>query len=491
MKKRLAILLTLSLLLTAFSPVFASMTDYGAELQKLGIIKGYEDGDLRPENNLTREEAIVTLTRMMGQEEAAMTCNDPAPFSDVPADNWAKPYLCYAKKQGWTNGIGDGKFGLGQKVTIQEYVTFMLRALGYTESDVYENAIKTASNLEMLKDIEDTYGQSPIRRNEVFILMYRTLYMKPRGSNVELIYVLGLAQPEGNETGSEETTYPLEIANYDGETLVVNAKPQRVASLILGTDELLLGLVDDKRVVGLSGQIGNSKSVSLAAEKAADFPKMENNFEVILEQKPDLIIGSSWIKKELLAQIKDSGIAYYGYKSPNTIEEQIAVIRNFATLLGERAKGEEIIADWNKRLAVIKEKAATIKDADKLSVLPYNMHGKTNAKGTIIDEIIYLIGAKNAATEAGLEKREKISKEKIIEIDPDVILLTAWGMDDLDEFNAFVEDMKNDPALQNLKAIKNDRIIVEDGRYMTIVTQHLINGIEFVAKKVYPEVYGE
>ncbi len=297
--------------------------------------------------------------------------------------------------------------------------------------------------------------------------------------------------PQDTEKEEADSAYPVTIKNYDDSELVLDKKPEKIVSLVLGTDELLLGLVDQNRIVGLSGQIGTSKSVSLAAKDGEKFAKINNNFEEILRQEPDLIIGSSWIKKELLAQINDSNIKYYGYKSPNTIEEQMNVILDFSKVLGEPKKGEEIVNDTKQRVEAIKEKAASIKEEDKLSVLPYNMHGKTNAKGTIVDEIIYLIGAKNAATEAGLEKRAEISKEAIIEMNPDVILLMAWGKDDLEEFNKYVEEMKNDPSLQDVEAIKNDRVIVETGRYMTIVTQHLIDGIEFVAESVYPEVYGK
>ncbi len=490
MKKRLAILLSLVMLLSTLSPAFAGAIEYGAELKEMGIIKGDQNGDLNEAANVTREEAIVTLTRMMGQEEKALQCKDETPFSDVATDHWARPYLGYAKKMGWTNGIGDGKFGLGKNVTAQEYVTFMLRALGHTGSDVYANALTQGTELEIYDDAA-ILSKDALLRKDVFVLMYNTLYANVKNSEQRLVEKLGLLEAQGDTDYATETVYPLEIENYDGETLVIPAKPMHIVSLKLGLDELLLGLAGTERVAGLSGQVGNGKSISLAAEQAGKFPEIKDNFEVILAQKPDLVIGAGWVKKELLAQIKDSGLLYYAYKSVNTIDEQIDVIRSFATVLGERQKGEEIIADWNARLAVIDEKAAQIKEEDKLLVLPYNMHGKTNAKGTIIDEIIYRVGAKNAATEAGLEGRAKIAKEKIIEIDPDVILLTAWGKDDLDEFNAFVEEMKKDPALQGLKAIKNDRILVEDGRYMTIVTQHLINGVEFVAKNVYPEVYGQ
>ncbi len=282
----------------------------------------------------------------------------------------------------------------------------------------------------------------------------------------------------------------VEIENYDDEILVLEERPVRIASMVLGTDEILLQMVPEEYIVGLSGQVANADSVSLVAEKGAKYPVIENNFETLLSLNPDLIIGSSWINKELLQQIKDAKIPYYGYKSPNTIDAQLKVIGDFSKVLGSEQIGDDLTSDISKRVDVIKEKAQKIAEEDKVSILPYNMHGKTNAKGTIVDEIIYMIGAKNAATEAGLEKRAKIAKEKIIEIDPDYILMMAWGKDNLEDFDKFVEDMKNDPSFKDLKAIKNNHVIIEKGRYFTIVTQHLINGIEFLAKSVYPNVYG-
>lgn len=489
MKKRIALTLVITLLLSVFTMASVSDKDYGQLLKDYGIVEGDQTGNLNPTHVLNREESIALLARLMGVDEKARQKKADHNFKDVPNNHWAEGYITYAKSQGWTKGIGKGKFGLGDDVTLQQFTTFMLRALDYGGDNLYRESLKIANDKHLLDDVTVKEKTAVIKRSDAFTMMYHTLQATPRGQAQALIYILGIK--ETANTALPATPYPLSIENYDGKTLAIKQKPQRIASLILGTDELLLELVDKSRIVGLSGQVGNASSVSLVAKKANDFPKLKNNFEVILKQQPDLIIGSSWIKDELLAQIKDSGIDYYGYKSPNTIDEQIKVIRNFAVLLGEQQKGEVIIANWQKRLAVIKEQAKSIKSDQVVTVLPYNMHGKTNAKGTIVDEIIYLIGAKNAATEAGLEKRAKLSKEKLIEINPDVILVMAWGMDDLDTFNQFVADMKNDPSLKDLKAVKNDRIIVEEGRYMTIVTQHLIEGIEFVAKSVYPEVYGK
>ncbi len=292
------------------------------------------------------------------------------------------------------------------------------------------------------------------------------------------------------KAGPEEDSKPfLEIENYDGQILVINKKPMNIASMILGTDEILLGMVGAERVAGLSGQTGNGDTISHVAQRGDQFPTIENNFETLISLKPDLVIGSSWINSALLQQIKDAKIPYYGYQSPNTIEAQLNVIKNFSKVLGETEAGKRLTDNIGARIDKIKQGAKKIHPSDAVTILPYNMHGKTNAKGTIVDEVINMIGAKNAATQAGLEKRAKIAKEKIIEIDPDYILMMAWGKDSLDKFDEFVADMKQDPSLKNVKAIKNNHVIIEKGRYFTVVTQHLIDGIEYLAKAVYPEVY--
>ena len=56
------------------------------------------------------------------------------PFTDVPA--WAGPYVGYAYENGLTKGVSDTAFGSKETVTAAEYLTFVLRALGYdSETD--------------------------------------------------------------------------------------------------------------------------------------------------------------------------------------------------------------------------------------------------------------------------------------------------------------------------------------------------------------------
>ncbi len=191
MKRNLALLLILTLLLSVFSYAASETKSVGEHLKELGVIKGDAEGDLNENDNLTREEAITTVIRLMGKEKEALATKVEPSFTDVPKDSWAKPYIAYAEMKEWTNGIGEGKFGLGKNVTTKQYATYMLRVLGYGDTP-YEQSMIQAAKLGLLDDVVATKGSAIITRADVFVIMNNTLNSKPKDKDEQLVYVLGL-----------------------------------------------------------------------------------------------------------------------------------------------------------------------------------------------------------------------------------------------------------------------------------------------------------
>lgn len=291
------------------------------------------------------------------------------------------------------------------------------------------------------------------------------------------------------ETLAQDDGYPREITNYDGEVLKLDKKPEQIASLVFGTDEMLLSLTDLSNIVGLSGKDNGCAYLSPEGENAGDIQRINDNAEVLISLKPDFIIGSSWVDEDLLAQIKDSQIPYYGYVTPTTLEEQIQVIKDLGYLLGEDEKTSAIVEDMETRIQSVVDKASAIAQEDKVKVMAYNMHESTNAKGTIFDDMVTKAGAINLSSEAGLEGTAKISKEQIVEMNPDVIILLEWASDTDDAFNAFKDELLSDDSLKEVNAIKNQRVYVSTDNSITNISQFTVNGLEFIAQSCYPEVF--
>jgi hypothetical protein len=107
-----------------------------ADLQSDGLLNGNENGLdlLKP---LTRADAVTLLIRAMGleSETANYTTSE---FSDIASDNWAAPYAALAKDRGITNGISETEFAPNECVTVDQFATFVLRAIGENDFDYTE-----------------------------------------------------------------------------------------------------------------------------------------------------------------------------------------------------------------------------------------------------------------------------------------------------------------------------------------------------------------
>lgn len=165
---------------------------YADQLSQIGIFRGTDNGfELYREP--TRIEALVILIRLLGQEEiATQTPFGSCPFTDVP--DWGKSYVAYAYSTGLTNGISDSLFGSYDLVMPKSFSTFMLRSLGYDDSEG-DFSWGTANDFAYSIGLLDRTVYNEIE-NEVFIrnhaakIVYETLDTKSKDSHKTLATTL-------------------------------------------------------------------------------------------------------------------------------------------------------------------------------------------------------------------------------------------------------------------------------------------------------------
>ncbi len=136
-KRAAAVLLALSLLALPALAAGDAAVECAERLHTLGLFQGinpdrFDQESMALDQPATRIEALVMFLRLMGWEDAALSSGLTHSFPDV--DDWAGPYVGYAWQNHLTNGLDDGTFGSARTVTLNEYVTFVLRALGYDDA---------------------------------------------------------------------------------------------------------------------------------------------------------------------------------------------------------------------------------------------------------------------------------------------------------------------------------------------------------------------
>jgi len=105
-------------------------------LSSMGIITGYPDGTFRPNAAITRAEFAAIAARFDNDGDKTA-----AKFSDI-ATHWAKDEISIAYNNGWINGYPDGTFGPQRDITRAETMTLVNRVLNRqpeTEDDLLPN----------------------------------------------------------------------------------------------------------------------------------------------------------------------------------------------------------------------------------------------------------------------------------------------------------------------------------------------------------------
>ena len=142
MKRKISIILVIVLLMSLMvvnvsaEDSDSEYYDYAVKLRMVDLFRGTDIG-FELEREPTRIEGAVMFVRLLGAEEEALEMDYYHPFLDVP--QWGSPYVGYLYKNELTNGISVDEFGSYMPIKAISYMTFVLRALGYSDAGTYKD----------------------------------------------------------------------------------------------------------------------------------------------------------------------------------------------------------------------------------------------------------------------------------------------------------------------------------------------------------------
>ncbi|MCL1809693.1 MAG: hypothetical protein FWG42_08055 [Clostridiales bacterium] len=190
-KKRaiiIPILISIAMILSgsvAFADADAGSSAYvrAEQLNLLGLLKGVGRGDYDMLREPTRAESVVMVLRLLGKEKEALQQPASHPFSDVP--EWATRHIAYAYGNGLVKGVSARQFDAGSPVNSEQYITFLLRALRYSDGDdfAYGDSKILASKIGLLKGWID---KGAFLRSDMILLSYNAMCASLKDENVTL-----------------------------------------------------------------------------------------------------------------------------------------------------------------------------------------------------------------------------------------------------------------------------------------------------------------
>jgi iron complex transport system substrate-binding protein len=284
------------------------------------------------------------------------------------------------------------------------------------------------------------------------------------------------------EQKGEETAFPVTIKDALDNEVTIEEKPEKIVSVIPSNTEIAFALGLGEEVVGVSNFDNYPEEVA-SKEKIGD---MELNIEKIISLQPNLVLAHESTAdngKEGLQQLRDAGITVLVVNNAENFDQVFDTIAVIGKATGETKKAEELVKSMEEQLAEIKAKAEEIKEKKKVFVeVSPAPEVFTTGKNTFMDQMISLINAENIANDQ--EGWIQMDQDAIIDRNPDVIITTYGFYTE----NA-AEQVLSRQGWENVNAIKNKQVIDVDSDRVTRSGPRIVEGVEDLAKAVYPEVF--
>jgi iron complex transport system substrate-binding protein len=246
--------------------------------------------------------------------------------------------------------------------------------------------------------------------------------------------------------------------------------PRRIASFNLCADQLVVALADPDQVVGVSVYAHNPE-ISVVAERAKAFPLLPMQAEALVPHQPDLVLVSIWDRPLTQRLLRSLGFRVATVGVVNDFDASRAQIREIAALIGQRQRGEALIADMDAALGRL---ARAPRPASSTALL-IGSSGYTAGRDSLAAA---LLAATGLAPPAGVPQTRGgyVPLERLIELRPDYLVM-ARALDHPDGQSAVY---LTHPALQALYPAA--RRIVLPSRFTVCGGPALIAALDYLAE---------
>ncbi len=248
------------------------------------------------------------------------------------------------------------------------------------------------------------------------------------------------------------------------------APPQRIVSLAPNLTETLFELGAGDEVVGVTSYC-NYPPEAQTREKVGDF--INPSLEKIVSLQPDLILLENWSSSKVSRRLSQLDLRVFQTISPASIEQVYQLIAQVGEATGRRQEAADLVARMRGRIEAAKQRASRFRYHPSVYV-EIDPPSWTVGRRSYTSEAVTIAGGRNLFDDVDRPSL-LVSKEKVLEKNPDVIL----------SFAVKAAEIKARPAWAEIKAVRQGRIIDDFNRdLLSRGTFRLVEGIEQLQERL-------
>lgn len=236
------------------------------------------------------------------------------------------------------------------------------------------------------------------------------------------------------------------VALLTGLSAPASQAQQRIASINLCTDLLLLELVDTERIASLSFWAADPE-LSYLSDHTGGLHLNKSLAEQIVPRQPDLVLAGQFSDIQLVGLLRQLGYRVEVLDVPLNLSGMREHILAFGKLVGEEKRANALADAIDRRLNQVTIRAQELKAADgsPLAVV-YGPQGVSPGEGTLMHDLLVMTGFRNLAAEAGIRSYGTLSLERLAMSQPDLLVIDDLSRND----NSIAHRALQHPVLEEL-----------------------------------------
>jgi iron complex transport system substrate-binding protein len=196
--------------------------------------------------------------------------------------------------------------------------------------------------------------------------------------------------------------------------------PQRIVSINLCADELLLTLADPGQIAALS-VYATDPDLSYVADAARAFRHDAGTGESVVGLAPDLVLAGRYTKRATRDMLASLGYRVELLDSARSIADSEAQIRKVAGLVGHPDRGEALVAS----IEAAKSRAEAQASATGLTAAVYQRRGYMTGGDTLTAELLAIAGFTDDGAALAGKTGGFVPLEKLVASPPDYIVVAG------------------------------------------------------------------
>ena len=285
---------------------------------------------------------------------------------------------------------------------------------------------------------------------------------------------------------AEEKPAAYTVTDIEGTVVDFPSPPKRIVTLSMSTDETMLGLVEPQRMAAVNTLLDDPVSSNVTG-LVKEIPQRIGNptVEEIMALQPDLVVVPDWGDLTMVPSLREVGLKVIVCKGASNLAEIRETIELLAAAAGVPERGQKLRVMMDAKLAEIQEKVAKIPQTERKRVVLISLMSGYGGLGSSFDEACHYAGVINGRAELGIRDFQVMTKEQLVQIDPDILFLPTYNDHGKYDVEKFRREYLDDPSLQTMKAIRNEAFAEPFEGYIYNCSQDFVFGVQEIAYRVY------